>query len=76
MFGDLEESIRGRGDEGQQTKNAIHILQFVTGKRVSNCQGSEPVKILGEELQRVHHFKYLSSRVGRQEARQQQLHRE
>ena len=28
-----------------------------------NGQGREPVKILGEELQRVHHFKYLGSSV-------------
>ena len=28
-----------------------------------NGQGREPVKIIGEELQRVHHFKYLSSSV-------------
>ena len=26
-----------------------------------NCQGREPVKILGEELKRVHHLKYLGS---------------
>ena len=26
-------------------------------------QGREPVKIIGEELQRVHHFKYLGSSV-------------
>ena len=28
-----------------------------------NGQEREPVKILGEELQRVHHFKYLGSSV-------------
>ena len=28
-----------------------------------NGQGREPVKILGEELQRVHHFKYIGSSV-------------
>ena len=28
-----------------------------------NGQGREQVKILGEELQRVHHFKYLGSSV-------------
>ena len=28
-----------------------------------NGQGREPVKILGEELQRVHHFMYLGSSV-------------
>ena len=28
-----------------------------------NGQGREPVNILGEELQRVHHFKYLGSSV-------------
>ena len=43
-----------------------------------NGQGREPVKIIGEELQRVHHFKYLSSSVGEtvEEACQQILHRE
>ena len=30
---------------------------------LDNGQGREPVKILGEELQRVHHFKYLGSSV-------------
>ena len=29
-----------------------------------NSQERDPVKILGEELQRVHHFKYLCSSVG------------
>ena len=28
-----------------------------------NSQEREPVKILGEELQRVHHLKYLGSSV-------------
>ena len=28
-----------------------------------NGQGREPGKILGEELQRVHHFKYIGSSV-------------
>ncbi len=28
-----------------------------------NCQERELVKILGEELQRVHHFQYLGSIV-------------
>ena len=28
-----------------------------------NGQGREPVKIIGEEVQRVHHFKYISSSV-------------
>ena len=28
-----------------------------------NGQGRQPVKILGEELQRVHHLKYLGSSV-------------
>ena len=29
-----------------------------------NGQEREPVRIPGEELQRVHHFKYLGSSVG------------
>ena len=28
-----------------------------------NGHGREPVKIIGEQLQRVHHFKYLGSSV-------------
>ena len=27
------------------------------------CQGRDPVKILGEEVQRAHHFKYICSSV-------------
>ena len=37
------------------------FIDFKFGQ--DNGQGREPVKILGEELQRVHHFKYLGSSV-------------
>ena len=42
-----------------RTKTHFIDFQFVE----DNCQGRGPVKILGEELQRVHHFKYLGSSV-------------
>ena len=37
------------------------FMDFKFGR--DNGQGREPVKILGEELQRVHQFKYLGSSV-------------
>ena len=38
--------------------------QFISFKfGQNNGQGREPVKILGEELQRVHHFKYIGAGV-------------
>ena len=37
------------------------IIDFKCGQ--GNGQGREPVKILGEELQRVHRFKYLGASV-------------
>ena len=37
------------------------FMDFKFGQ--DNGQEREPVKILGEELQRVHHFKYLTSSV-------------
>ena len=55
----LEESIRGQRHDDQQTKNSIHRFKCGQG----NGQGREPVKILGEELQRVHRFKYLGASV-------------
>ena len=39
----------------------IQFMDFNFGQ--DNGQEREPVKILGEELQRVHHFKYLGSSV-------------
>ena len=37
------------------------FMDFKFGR--DNGQGRKPVKILGEELQSVHHFKYLGSSV-------------
>ena len=37
------------------------FIDFKFGQ--DNGQGREPVKILGEELQRVHRFKYLGASV-------------
>ena len=37
------------------------LIDFKFGQ--DNGQGREPVKILGEELQRVHRFKYLGASV-------------
>ena len=41
--------------------NTEHFMDFNFGQ--DNGQGRESVKILGEELQRVHHFKYIGSSV-------------
>ena len=38
------------------------FMDFSFGQKMS--KKGEAVMILGEELQRVHHFKYLGSRVG------------
>ena len=38
-----------------------HFMNFNFGQH--NGQERESVKILGEELQRVHHFKYIGSSV-------------
>ena len=45
--------MRGQRDDDRQTKN------FNFGH--DNGQGREPVKILGNELQTVQHFKYIGS---------------
>ena len=37
------------------------FIDFKSGQ--DNGQGREPVKIIGEELQRVHRFKYLGASV-------------
>ena len=53
----MKESIRGQRDEDQQTKTQlIDFGQY-------NGQGREPVKILAEEPQWVHHFTYIGSSV-------------
>ena len=43
------------------TRPKTQFMDFNCGQ--DNGQGREPVKILGEELQRVHHFKYIGSSV-------------
>ena len=54
---------------GLQQGSALSPYQFLLPMDVltedvrKDVQGREPVKILGEELQRVHHFKYLGSSV-------------
>ena len=48
------------------------FIDFKFGQ--DNGQGREPVKMLGEELQRVHHFKYLGSSVRETGAREQTFH--
>ena len=43
------------------TRPKTQFMDFNFGH--DNYQEREPVKILGEELQRVHHFKYITSSV-------------
>ena len=58
----LETWRRALEDIGMKTSRpTTQFLDFNLGQ--DNGQGREPVKILGEELQRVHHFKYLGSSV-------------
>ena len=44
------------------SRSKTQFIDFKFGQDTG--QGREPVKILGEELQRVHHFRYLGSSVG------------
>ena len=58
----LETRRRALEDRGMRISRPK--TQFIDFKfRLDNGQGREPVKILGEELQRVHHSKYLGSSV-------------
>ena len=43
------------------SRHKTQFIDFTFGQ--DNGQEREPVKILGEQLQRVHHFKYLGSSV-------------
>ena len=43
------------------SRTKTQFIDFKFGQ--DNGQGREPVKILGEQLQRGHHFKYLGSSV-------------
>ena len=58
----LETWRRALEDRGMRiSRPKTQFIDFKFG--LDNGQGREPVKILGEELQRVHHFKYLGSSV-------------
>ena len=53
---------RALEDRGMRiSRPKTQFIDFKFGE--DNGQGREPVKILGEELQTVHHFKYLGSGV-------------
>ena len=72
----LDNCRRALEDSGMRVSRPK--TQFIDFEQ-DNGQGREPVKILGNELQRVHHLKYLGFSVQawrRQEAWQQKFHRE
>ena len=52
-------ALEDRGMRISRPKTQCIYFKF----RQDNNQGRESVNILGEELQRVHHFKYLGSSV-------------
>ena len=56
----LETWRRALEDRGMRiSRPKTQLIDFQFGE--DNAQGRGPVKILGEELQMVHHFKYLGS---------------
>ena len=58
----LETWRRALEDRGMRiSRPKTQFIEFKFGQ--DNGQGREPVKILGEELQRVHHLKYIGSSV-------------
>ena len=58
----LETWRRAVEDRGTRiSRQKTQFIDFKFGQ--DNGQGREPVKILGEELQRVYHFKYPASSV-------------
>ena len=58
----LETWRRALDDRGMSiSRPKTQFIDFKFG--LDNGQGREPVKILGEELQRVHHFNYIGSSV-------------
>ena len=58
----LETWRRALEDRGMMSSRPkTQFIDFKFGQ--DDGQGREPVNILGEELQRVHHFKYLGSSV-------------
>ena len=62
MIAYLETWRRSLEDRGMRiSRPKTQFIAFKCGQ--DNGQGREPVKILGEELQRVHRFKYLGASV-------------
>ena len=67
LYGDdetecLQTWMRALEDRGMRiSRPKTQFIDFKFGQ--GNGQGREPVKILGEELQRVHRFKYLGASV-------------
>ena len=58
----LETWRRALEDRGMRiSRQTTQFIAFKFGQ--CNGQGREPVKILGEELQRVHRFKYIGASV-------------
>ena len=58
----LDTWMRALEDRGMRTSRPkTQFIGFTFGE--DNGQGRDPVKILGEELQRVHRFKYLGANV-------------
>ena len=58
----LETWRRALEDRGMRISTPkTQFIAFTCGQ--DNGQGREPVKILGEELQRVHRFKYIGASV-------------
>ena len=58
----LETWRRALGDRGMRISiPKTQFIAFTFGQ--DSGQGREPVKILGEELQQVHRFKYLGASV-------------
>ena len=57
---------RALEDRGMRiSRQKTQFIDFKFGQ--GNGQGREPVNILGEELQRVHRFKYIGASVGETE---------
>ena len=58
----LETWMRALEEGGMRiSRPKTQFIDFKFGQ--NNVQGREPVKIIGEELQRVHRFKYLGASV-------------
>ena len=59
VFYTWRRALEDRGMRISRPKTQFIDFKFGQG----NGQGREPVKILGEELQRVHRFKYIGASV-------------